>query len=611
MKKKIPALILALLMVLSVTSGCGKEVPYDGESSGVIESTLAGMTLRDKIGQMIMVAARSWSDTPDDEESYENATAMRKEQLDAISEYGLCGVCLFAQNIEDTPQTVRLTMDIQDAAFRNECGIGALISIDQEGGYITRLTMGTSGIGNMALAATGDSENARKEAEIIGEELMALGINLDFAPDADVNWNPDNPVIGVRSFSDDPDVVSEYAGKFLAGLSENGVSGCLKHFPGHGDTDTDSHTGFPLIEKTYEEIKETELKPFAANCKASDLVMTAHIQFPKIETGTYKSLATGEEVTIPATMSKTIIKDILRGEMGFEGVVVTDALEMGAIADNFDPLDAARMIIDADVDILLMPFDIDSTEKIEKLGEYIDAIEKMVNDGVIDEGEIDDSVSRILLLKAEKGLLTRNDVSYDERCENALTVVGSRSHHDEEWEMALDAVTVYKNDGALPLSDDEKADILYLSVFQSQVNSQEFAIRKLSESGAPCGGISVTAGTYADRQFEDLEPLIGDAKVLILTSSTGALRQTDTSDPSNTRAIFCEKAIKKAHELGKKVIVISSLLPYDAEFYSMADAVLLCYNNSGMPELPGDYEGRTVKYGPNVPAAIYTVLSAE
>ena len=604
MKKLIIIFISAAMLLSSAASPARARA--DGENP--VAEKLEAMTVEEKLGQMIMVAARSWSDTPEDEESYADCTSLTQSQAQAITELGLCGVCLFGANISDTAQTVALTAQIQAAAFASGAGIGAFISVDQEGGYVTRLTTGTSGIGNMALAATGSADNARAEAAIIGEELSALGINVNFAPDADVNNNPDNPVIGVRSFSDDPEVVAEYAGYYLAGLHEYNIAGCLKHFPGHGDTDTDSHTGLPLVDKTYEEILETELVPFAENAADADMIMTAHIQFPQIETATYTSLSTGEEVFLPATMSETIVSGLLREELGYNGIVVTDALEMDAIAENFAMLDAMKLIILADVDILLMPVDLTSEDEISRLKGYIGALAEMVKSGEIPEAELDDSVERILTLKYKLGLFEQTEADNAEQTARALEVVGSKAHHDAEWAMARKAVTVYKNDNAFPLSTGEKANILCLTATEGQLLSADFALSKLAEDWYDTDGIGITSLYYAQLSLEDIEPSLCEASAVILTTSTGAASQTDTSDPENTTAALCEKIITRARELGKKVMVISTRLPYDADFYSIADAVLLCYNPSGFTALPGDYDGTVIKYGANLPAAIYEVI---
>lgn len=234
--------------------------------------------------------------------------------------------------------------------------------------------------GNMALGAADDVNVTKEAASVIGQELAALGINADFAPDVDVNSNPANPIIGIRSFSDDADAVAKHGAAFVRALNDTGVISTLKHFPGHGDTDTDSHTGLPMIDKSYNELKANELVPFKACIEAgSQMIMTAHIQYPQIEKTTYKSVLTGEDIYLPATLSKTIITDILRGDMGYDGVVVTDAMNMDAVAKHFDKFDAAKLAIEAGVDILLMPVDTSSTEGINSLDSYISTLTDMAD----------------------------------------------------------------------------------------------------------------------------------------------------------------------------------------------------------------------------------------
>ena len=277
----------------------------DGDED--IEKILDGMSLEEKVGQMMIVSFRSMEETPGtaggrrsienpEEVSTVNITELNEEIRDCLKKYHFGGTLLFAENFVDPEQVLRLVSDIQ-AENQEGGGLPLIVSCDQEGGFITRMKFGTIGVGNMALAATGDPDNAKKMASVYGEEMGLLGINADLAPVVDINNNPANPVIGIRSFSDDPDMVSEYGLHYLDGLHEAGTMASLKHFPGHGDTDTDSHTGFPCIHKSYEELKDFELIPFQKAIDAgADMVMTAHIQYPEIEDTTYISVSTGEQV---------------------------------------------------------------------------------------------------------------------------------------------------------------------------------------------------------------------------------------------------------------------------------------------------------------------------
>lgn len=224
---------------------------------------------------------------------------------------------------------------------------------------VNRVSFGVTGPGNMALAAAGDPALTEECADLLGQEIAALGFNMDFAPVSDVNNNPNNPIIGIRSFSDEPALASQHVTAFLRGLDKNNISAALKHFPGHGNVGEDSHTGLPSSELTVEELKACELIPFQAGIEAgADMIMTAHIQYPNIETETYISKLDEDIVHLPATLSRTIITGLLREEMGYDGIVITDSMVMDAIATHFDPADAAVLAINAGVDILLCPVDL-------------------------------------------------------------------------------------------------------------------------------------------------------------------------------------------------------------------------------------------------------------
>ena len=224
-----------------------------------IDEILEHMSLRDRIGQMMCVSFRIWTEEEKSaENTVENAekevkeiniTELNDELRGFLKEYHPGAAIFFSENFNDPEQTLRLIADMQ-TAMTESGGVPLIISTDQEGGFISRVSYGTSGPGSMAIAATGNPENAKRMGAIYGEELSLLGINTDYAPVMDINNNYLNPVIGIRSFSDDPETVSAYGLAFMEGLRESGTIATLKHFPGHGCTDTDSHTGFPKIDST-------------------------------------------------------------------------------------------------------------------------------------------------------------------------------------------------------------------------------------------------------------------------------------------------------------------------------------------------------------------------
>ena len=573
------------------------------------ENIVSGMTLEQKIAQMISISFIYWNDQPDNvegnAEKRQNVTALNDKQKAMLTKYDFGGVTLFGNNITDTEQTVRLTAEIQEAAAAGEPGIPMFISADQEGGDITRLVMGTKTCGNMALGASGDTQAAYDNAAIMGSELNALGINNDFAPDMDVNNNPANPVIGVRSFSSDPALAAKLGTAYIEGLESENVISTMKHFPGHGDTDTDSHTGLPLVDKSLDELKAFELVPFAAAADTADMVMTAHIQFPQIETQTYTSKDSGEEIYLPATLSKTIITDILRGDLGFDGVVITDAMQMDAINVNFDPIDAAVLAINADVDMLLEPLYIVDDAGIEAAGKYISDIADAVNDGRIPESQIDDSVMRIISLKIEKGLFNEPG-NVDEAVANAKTVVGSDEHHDKELEIAKKAVTLIKNDdNTLPLVLHENEKVAFFYPYDGEENTIEFALKE-QLFGPP--GVVTECHCVREKSAAEFEDVIKDSAAVILAVETYRLANMDAASEKGWQAVFADELIETAHRLGKKVVVLSMQLPYDAARYGAADALLCAYCAQDMPEIPTDYSGETQAYGVNYPAALMIVF---
>jgi beta-N-acetylhexosaminidase len=314
------------------------------------ENILSVMTLEEKLGQMFMLDFRRWKNK--DEDAQSDHLVFSPEVAELIAKYGLGNVILFAENFDTVEQTVTFNHNLKNSVVN---GIPMIIAVDQEGGRVVRMNDGCSMPGNMCIGATGDPENAYTNGYIIGKELKAIGANCDFAPSFDVNNNPSNPVINLRSFSSDHKYATPYCVRMAQGLEAAGVAATGKHFPGHGDTNVDSHTGLPTVNLTLEELRERELIPFKAASDAGiSMFMTAHMQFPKIATEKYISKQTGEEMVATATLSKTFLTDIVRKEMGYKGVIVTDSMQMQAISTHVGSHPSLIMGINAGVDILLM-----------------------------------------------------------------------------------------------------------------------------------------------------------------------------------------------------------------------------------------------------------------
>ena len=328
------------------------------------------MTLREKIGQRLVGGFPGKEISP--------------EFVRLVEEYKVGNVILFRHNIESGSQLKALCRQIQ-ALVREHTGHSAFICIDQEGGGVSRLPEdGVNVPGGMALAATGSPENARLAAAITARELRALGIQVNFAPVADVNNNPRNPIIGSRCFGDTPQQVCAFLLPALEGYRESGVLATVKHFPGHGDTQMDSHISLPVIPKTLEQLEQLELIPFRAAVEAGcPLVMTTHILFPGIE-----------KEHVPATMSRAIITGLLKQKLGFRGLVVSDCMEMAAIQTYYGTARGAAAAAAAGVDLIT----VSHTESLA--AQAAEEMEKAVLSGRISMEEMDASVEKILAYKA-------------------------------------------------------------------------------------------------------------------------------------------------------------------------------------------------------------------
>ncbi|TXN32623.1 glycoside hydrolase family 3 protein [Lacisediminihabitans profunda] len=289
--------------------------------------------------------------------------------------HGLAGVCLFAENIVSGDQVRRLTDRIRQA---NPL---ALIAIDEEGGDVTRLFAATGSPypGNAILGRIDDLDYTEAVARSVGWQLRLAGCSLDFAPDVDINSNPDNPVIGVRSFGTDPALVARHSAAWVRGLESTGVASSAKHFPGHGDTAQDSHLALPVVDLSPDELRERELAPFRAAIEAgTSTIMTSHIVLPQVD-------AEG-----PATFSRRILGDLLRGELGFAGLIVTDALDMaGASAEIGIPAAAVRAV-DAGCDLLC----IGTRNTAEQLDEIERALLDAISAGTLSAARLEEAATR-------------------------------------------------------------------------------------------------------------------------------------------------------------------------------------------------------------------------
>ncbi|MBQ9809500.1 MAG: glycoside hydrolase family 3 [Ruminococcus sp.] len=352
-----------------------EESTQDLSSADKYDRIIAGMSLHEKICQMFIV-------TPESLTGYDVVTASGETTKNCLAEYPVGGLIYFTQNLEDTDQTRSMLSDANSISL-DLGGLPLFLAIDEEGGDVARCAdaLGTTSFDPMYTYKEEGESTAYSNAYTIAKDISALGFNLDFAPVADTWSNPDNTVIGQRAYSDDFAETAKLVASAVKGFSEGGVYTTLKHFPGHGDTAEDSHYGTATSDKTLDELAQNEYLAFKSGIDAgADMVMMGHITMTAVD-------------QLPASVSKVMITDELRGKLGYDGVVVTDSLAMGAVADMYEPSELSVKVVQAGADILLMPADLDQA---------VWGLENAVESGQLSEERINESLRRILILKDKK-----------------------------------------------------------------------------------------------------------------------------------------------------------------------------------------------------------------
>lgn len=346
--------------------------PIDEVKIDIVNEKIKGMSLEEKIGQLIIVGFEGKN--------------INEEVIKFIEDLKVGGFILFSRNIDDENQTLKLLNDIKEANSNND--IPLFLSIDEEGGKVSRLPKSFIKLPeSIKVANKNDKDISYEFGKILGERVKILGFNMNFAPVLDINSNPNNPVIGSRAFGITANQVVDNGIQVMLGIRDTGVIPAVKHFPGHGDTDIDSHVNIPKIEKTIEQLKSSELIPFkVAIDKDVEMVMIAHILYPEIDKD------------YPATMSREVIKGLLRDELGYDGIIVSDDMTMGAIVENYTLEDGVLSFIKAGGDIALICHGKDNPDK---------AIQKIIGairDGELKEEDINKKVYRVLKLKEKHKL---------------------------------------------------------------------------------------------------------------------------------------------------------------------------------------------------------------
>ena len=615
-EKRITAIVIAIVAILVILAlVCFFIVPkaqnkYAGKT---VETIVSRMSTDEKIGQILMPSFRIWRDYP--EEEAQNVTVLNDEIRAMIGDYHLGGVDLFAENSVDISQLVYLTYDMQHSAI-DAGNLPLLIATDQEGGNVSRAKFGTLFSGNMALGASGNTEYAKTAGEIIGKELDALGINCNFAPDADVNSNEKNPIIGIRAFSGNPETASKMSIAMAEGFESSNVVSCAKHFPGHGDTSTDTHTGISSVSKDYAEWLATDGKPFydIINTNTTNMIMTAHLQYPGLDNTTYYSSIVDEEIVLPATMSKTILTDILKGDFGFEGVIVTDAMNMGAIEKYFGINEATIKSIEAGADIVLMSVNPVCAEDRGKLDSLFADIKKALADGRISEERLNDAVTRVVKLKMEKGIIGKDyGFDPDDAAEKAMTIVGCPEHRDIERKIALQCVDISYSGKFEAFSPNANDKIVCVMPRPTDMYSAEHSIIKLEERGiipevdARYYNIEEYTGSDGNKELDpqmlkDVET--ADYLILGYYQSAEAL-----NDPDHKFPIVFDEILE--HAATEKTAILWERLPYGTEKYSENYPCIVLYNSAGMTEADIGKDTFSGVYGCAIPAGFEIIFGVK
>lgn len=501
--------------------------------------SLPDMTLEEKVGQLLMVHFTGECANEDAK------TLIQKVHVGGFIYYN------WSNGLHSPKQVVELSLGLKRLSEQSRLGIPLFIAVDQEGGVVARLTKGfTLFSGNKALAMTGNEELSKQCAYAIGKELRAVGVNFNLSPVVDVNSNPRNPIIGIRAFGDSVGVVIPFAQKAIQGYHQAGIIVSLKHFPGHGDVEVDSHFDLPVIKKSKQSLQEVELLPFSKLAVHSDTVMTAHVVVPSLDPDNC------------ATLSKNIL-DILRKEMGFKGVIISDSLVMGGLLKNCGSVDeAAIRAFNAGCDVILLggkqimesqkDFEL-TVADVERIHQsMVDAVRK----GVISEARLNEAVHRILSLK-HKYDLTIKDVKE----EDLVLVINTEEHQELAKKIATLALRVAENKSlSLPLQQ------CRVAVFSPGLLQESINQTSLLKLGAENHALFFKGLNPTEEEIQRAMEAAKQADVLIVCSYNAW---------KNTSQVALMQALSQ-HK--KPIICLALRDPQDATLFPEADLIITTFS---------------------------------
>lgn len=527
------ALTTALALTATATPASADpgpgDSPRDAAARRYAERTVKKMSLEEKVGQLFILFA--YGQTADSNDARNTTLYGEPNASRIIDEFMPGGFILFSarDNVTNPTQVAHLSNGLQTAALGTGAGLPLLVSTDQEHGIVTRIgPPATQFPGNMALGAGRSAADARTAAAIAGRELAAMGIHQNNAPDVDVNVNPDNPVIGVRAFSSDPTLVSEMGAATIHGYQDDArVIATAKHFPGHGDTATDSHTGLPVITHTLSEWETIDKPPFEAAIAAGvDSIMTAHIVVPSLDDS-------GD----PATLSKKIVTGQLRENMGFDGVIVTDGLEMAGVREKYGDGEVAVRAVEAGVDQLLLPAD---------PREAYSAIDEALDSGRLTEERIDESVTRILAMKHKQGVIAKPTVQVS----RLGTWVGTGRNLRTAEHISDRTTTLLRNQQAsLPVTVRGKRVL----VTGWGVSTTQTMAAELTKRGATVTTVTTGTGPSATQRADIVAQAQQSDVTVLLTNNVaaGSLQQQFASALYDSGADVVTASVRNPYDIAK------------------------------------------------------------
>jgi beta-N-acetylhexosaminidase len=556
-RRRLAALSAAVTLALT---GLGATPAQAAGKDPSLVRMIKGMTLEEKVGQLFVLQVYGKSaDTTDPTDVAANRKLYgldNAQQL--IAKYRPGGIIYYSvdpPNVTDAQQVAHLSNGIQQAAMGARVPIPALIATDQEQGpVVSRIPAPfTQFPGSQALAAGRQTKDAYTTSKITGQELRAIGINQDYAPDADVNVNPANPVIGVRSFGSDPSLVAKFVGAQVDGYQAANVIPTAKHFPGHGDTDTDSHTGVPRINHTRQQWEQLDLPPFKEAIKRGvDSIMTAHIIVPALDPS--------ED---PATLSQPILTGILRNQLRYDGVVVTDALGMAGVRAKYGDDRVPVLALKAGVDQLLKPPTDTAGNGVFQL--QFDSVLAAVRGGELSESRIDQSVYRVLRLKKKHGLFRQPYVDESK----VPSRVGTPAHQAVEQQVTDRTTTLIKNNAVLPLAkDNRKVFVTGWGVTTTATLAAAIAKR------GPVTSVLQTGLGPTQAQIDQSVAQANNSDLVVVTTN----RAWDISTAAGHNGPGQMNLVKALVATGKPVIVVAARDAYDIAYFPEVSTYLATYS---------------------------------